>query len=145
MLFFTQNRKMAKWIEKYKTVKMTIQIWVIIWVRLWLVACLAPIHHSPELSLTIPVIVNWMFGAKLLPKPISIRTQITRLMWPTWGPPGSCRPQVGPIWPHEPCYQGLITGVYMHHLASMSWRRLCNILLMLNWYTYQHIVTKGVI
>ena len=27
-------------------------------------------------------------------------------MEPTWGPPGSCRPQVGPCWPHEPCYQG---------------------------------------
>ena len=27
-------------------------------------------------------------------------------MGPTWGPPGSCRPQVGPMWPREPCYQG---------------------------------------
>ena len=26
--------------------------------------------------------------------------------WPTWGPPGSCRSQVAPYWPHEPCYQG---------------------------------------
>ena len=24
-------------------------------------------------------------------------TQIARFMWPTWGPPGSCRPQVGPL------------------------------------------------
>ena len=23
--------------------------------------------------------------------------QIAKFMWPTWGPPGSCRPQVGPI------------------------------------------------
>ena len=32
--------------------------------------------------------------------------QITKFMGPTWGPPGSCRPQMGPCWPHEPCYQG---------------------------------------
>ena len=26
-----------------------------------------------------------------------IITQIARFMWPTWGPPGSCRPQMGPM------------------------------------------------
>ena len=35
-------------------------------------------------------------------------SQIARFMGPPWGPPGSCRSQVGPIWPHEPCYQGYI-------------------------------------
>ena len=29
-----------------------------------------------------------------------------KFMGPTWGPPGSYRPQMGPCWPHEPCYQG---------------------------------------
>ena len=29
-----------------------------------------------------------------------------RFVGPTWGPPGSCRPRVGPCWPHEPCYLG---------------------------------------
>ena len=33
-------------------------------------------------------------------------TQIAKFMGPTWGPPGSCRPQLAPCWPHEPCYQG---------------------------------------
>ena len=32
--------------------------------------------------------------------------QVAIFMGPTWGPPGSCRPQIGPCWPHEPCYQG---------------------------------------
>ena len=32
--------------------------------------------------------------------------QITKFMGPNWGPPGSCRPQWAPCWPHEPCYQG---------------------------------------
>ena len=27
-------------------------------------------------------------------------------MGPTWGPPGSCRPQMGTMLAHEPCYQG---------------------------------------
>ena len=31
-------------------------------------------------------------------------------MEPTWGPPGSCRPQVGPMLaPKKPCYQGCVT------------------------------------
>ena len=33
---------------------------------------------------------------------------IVRFTWPTWGPPASCRPQVGPCWPHELCYQGSV-------------------------------------
>ena len=28
---------------------------------------------------------------------IAIRTQIAKFMGPTWGPPGSCRPQMGPL------------------------------------------------
>ena len=24
----------------------------------------------------------------------------------SWGPPGTCRPQMGPMLAHEPCYQG---------------------------------------
>ena len=32
-------------------------------------------------------------------------TQIARFVWPTWGPPGAARTQVGPRWPHESCYQ----------------------------------------
>ena len=37
-------------------------------------------------------------------------SQIAKFMGPTWDPPGSCRPQLGPMlvpcWPHEFCYQG---------------------------------------
>ena len=33
-------------------------------------------------------------------------SQIAKFMGPTWGPPGSCRPQMGLCWPHEPCYRG---------------------------------------
>ena len=34
------------------------------------------------------------------------QSQITKFMGSTWGPPGACRPQMGPCWPHEPCYLG---------------------------------------
>ena len=41
-----------------------------------------------------------------------VATQIAKFMGPTWGPPGYCRPQMGPFWPQEPCYQGI------HDLAT---------------------------
>ena len=47
---------------------------------------------------------------------LSFTTQIARFMGPTWGPPGSCRPQMGPCWPHEPCYQ----GTHMHELGHLG-------------------------
>ena len=31
---------------------------------------------------------------------------LAKFLGPTWGPPGSCRPQMGPIMAHELCYQG---------------------------------------
>ena len=48
-------------------------------------------------------------------------------MGPTWGPPGSCRLQMGPCWPHEPCYQGWVTfryhGITFPYLNSYQWGR----------------------
>ena len=35
-------------------------------------------------------------------------SHIAKCMGPTWGPPGSCRPQMGPMLAHEPCYQGFL-------------------------------------
>ena len=35
-------------------------------------------------------------------------SQIARFTWPTWGPPGSCRPSWAPCRPHEHCYQGSV-------------------------------------
>ena len=34
-------------------------------------------------------------------------TQKAKFLGPTWGPPGSCRPQMGLCWHHRPCYQGI--------------------------------------
>ena len=37
-------------------------------------------------------------------------TQIAKFMGPTWGPPGSCRLQMGPMLAHELCYQGTLAA-----------------------------------
>ena len=39
-----------------------------------------------------------------------ITSLIAGLMGSTWGPPGDDRTQVGPCWPHEPCYLGVFVG-----------------------------------
>ena len=39
---------------------------------------------------------------------ISIASQIAKFMGPTWSLPVSCRPQMDPCWPHEPCFQGYV-------------------------------------
>ena len=51
-----------------------------------------------------------------------ITSQIARFMGPSCGLPGSCRPQVGPILAHEPCYQGSYcpTQLFWPHL--IGWR-----------------------
>ena len=42
-------------------------------------------------------------------------------MGPTWGPPGSCRPQMAPCWPHEPCYQGVFPCyIYSHSVTGAT-------------------------
>ena len=40
----------------------------------------------------------------------SMISQIAKLMGPTWGPPGSCRPQLGPMW----APWTLLSGIYCH-------------------------------
>ena len=35
---------------------------------------------------------------------VSRLSLLARLMGPKWDPPGADRTQVGPCWPHEPCY-----------------------------------------
>ena len=46
--------------------------------------------------------------------PSSVESQIAKFMGPTWGPSGSCRPQMGPCWPHEPCYQGCFNSHFAY-------------------------------
>ena len=62
-----------------------------------------------------------------------VDTQIARFMRPTWGPPGTCRPQLGPMLAHEPCYEGRVTPrsatvtVNSHHVTNIHiGRQLCN-------------------
>ena len=60
-------------------------------------------HHSIQhvLALYIQLIGPWRcvsnFTTNMLQSHFRNITQITRSMGPTWGPPGSCRPQAGPM------------------------------------------------
>ena len=58
-------------------------------------------------------------------------TPITRFMGPTWGPPGSCRPQMGPMlapW-------SLLSGYIMLHIsnATCDLNHLVYLLLFRSW------------
>ena len=55
----------------------------------------------------------WLFWkslkSSLLNNPVwQTPTQIAKFMGPTWGPPGSCRPQMGPMLAPWTCYQGIV-------------------------------------
>ena len=47
--------------------------------------------------------------------------QIAIFMGPTWGPHESCRPHVGPMLPHEPCYQGPAMRIFDIFFANKQW------------------------
>ena len=47
--------------------------------------------------------IFWLFFFLFLAE-LSLLSQLAGFTWPTWGPPGFCRPQIGPCWPHELCY-----------------------------------------
>ena len=57
-------------------------------------------------------ILWWLLLSWFWREVLQIIPQIARFMGPTWGPPGSCQPQMGPCWPHEPCYQGTLKTFY---------------------------------
>ena len=58
---------------------------------------------------------HWAIASiKALYRDNSIWTQIAKFMEPPWGPPGACRPQMDPCWPHEHCYQGIYWGLVTH-------------------------------
>ena len=43
------------------------------------------------------IVSTWLSGIRRKQKDYCEQTQITKFMEPTWGPPGSCRPRVGPM------------------------------------------------
>ena len=66
-----------------------------------------PHHHSGGfvlLHLVTAIIRNFIHIFDNVTKPFAIQhhlasvSLIARFTGPTWGPPGSCRPQVGPMW-----------------------------------------------
>ena len=52
-------------------------------------------------------------------------SQIAKFMAPTWGPPGSCRPQLGPCWRYEPCYQCIVLHKTKSQTLHNNWMKIC--------------------
>ena len=61
-------------------------------------------------------------------------SQIAKFMGPTWGPPGSCRPQMGPMLAPWALLSGMaqIQGRFMIWLMNHHWK--------LDWSLYMHVV-----
>ena len=70
------------------------------------------IKHQPDMKVS-----NWcLIEVDLRVFATWVSAQITKFMGPTWGPPGSCRPQVGPMlvpWT-------LLSG-YVKHVLALLW------------------------
>ena len=60
--------------------------------------CLAVKDFGYILLMTFLMMRSFELQWSVIIKWSNITTQIARFTWPTWGPPGSCRRQVGPIW-----------------------------------------------
>ena len=45
--------------------------------------------------------------------------QMVLFMWPTWGPPGSCRPQIGPIWAPWTLLSGVLQHKFSHVIVEL--------------------------
>ena len=63
--------------------------------------------------------------AHILAMPLVFRlSQIAKSMGPTWGPSGSCRPQMGPMSALEPCYQGWDYSKWQQLEWSNAWNKM---------------------
>ena len=61
-----------------------------------------------------------LFGVKPLPVPI-LTSQIAKFMGSTWGPPGSCRPQMGPMMAPWTLLSGLLSTGPLGTTSSEIW------------------------
>ena len=88
-------------------------------------------------------IVCYWNGMMILSK--STMTQITKFMWPTWGPPGPCRPQdVGPM---NLAIRGPITSVFFCFFSARGYQNICfkvGTFLLAHWILVTHISANWV-
>ena len=52
----------------------------------------------------------------------TVITQIAKFMGPTWGPPGSCRPQMGPMLAPWSLLSGNVSVVHKHGMTVRAWQ-----------------------
>ena len=65
--------------------------------------------------------------------PKHTQSLITRFMWPTWGPPGSCRPQVGPMLATWTLLSGILVHQYMPYNMLMVYVVLCFVVVIISY------------
>ena len=66
----------------------------------------------------------WGLDQKLMVEGLSVTSQITKFMGPTWGPAGSCRPQMGPMLAPWVLLSGMACG---WPVPSFVWLFILNI------------------
>ena len=76
-------------------------------------------HFADDISKCISFVKNVWISIKITPKCVPVgpfdnkpTSQRAKFMGPTWDPPGSYRPQMGPML--APCYQGLVQIMAWH-------------------------------
>ena len=87
--------------------------------------CYIPLifHHLGIFRLTV-----WLSCCRKPDRWEYISTQIARFLGPTWGPPGSCRPQMGPCWPlaiRELPFEVAVAGACCYRSVWQSAGRQC--------------------
>ena len=74
-------------------------------------------------------------------------SQIARIMGPTWGPPGSCRPQSGPMWAPWTLLSGMVLTLYnsaldklINSVFPVLGTLSCNVMQLYWWYFSRYYV-----
>ena len=86
----------------------------------------------------------WMIWMKLTSKKHNeaLDVQITKFMGPTWGPPGSCRPQMGPMLAPWTLLSGrLHSSWHIQNIKGLGWMNQ-HVTVKLNWFvhkTHNHV------
>ena len=88
-----------------------------IWVVDWIIICGVK-HWTDKFDTTMYILENY--------GPFYNQSQKAKFMEPTWGPPGSCRPQVGPMLASWTLLSGVICwdnsmDKYFQSWVSMGW------------------------
>ena len=64
---------------------------------------------------------NHKYWPRIHPPNLVMISQIAKFMGPTWGPPGSCRPQMGPMLAPWTLLSGIVPIFPVHCVTTVTW------------------------